>query len=123
MRVADASFLVAALNESDALHEMAMEKLGEAEPIVIPHEVLVETLGVLRAKIGRNNDAAILASLRGLPHLELRATVDLAPAAALLARFPRLGLVDCIAIRHAIVEGAQLVTFDKTQRKTWETLR
>jgi|Deesub1362B_J571_1020462.scaffolds.fasta_scaffold01319_3 predicted nucleic acid-binding protein len=47
MAVADSSFLVALFLPYDANHEKAKELFQEVENIVIPYEILIETLAVL----------------------------------------------------------------------------
>jgi len=47
MVVTDSSFLVALFLPYDINHEKAMELFQEVESIVIPYEILIETLTVL----------------------------------------------------------------------------
>lgn len=120
-RVVDTSVLLAAVSPSEPQHAQARRWLSEAGPAVVPNEVLIETLGVLRKRHGRGAASAFLHALRTTRGIELGHESSLPRALALLDRQPALSLADAVGIDLAVRLGCALDTFDETQRKAWRS--
>lgn len=116
MRIADTSCLYGAFFPEDAHFERARAALQDPEPIVIPAEILAETVGLIQL---RHDFAAALAAgryLRAMRH----ARVDGASPALLAAAWEafeqsrgKLSLPDAIVVAWCGAEGASALTFDE----------
>jgi predicted nucleic acid-binding protein len=76
MRVADTSALYALFAADDAHHEAARAAFANAQPILLPAEILVETLGLIAHRSGRKMAHEAARFLRQLPHVEIQPTPD-----------------------------------------------
>ncbi len=76
VRVGDSSALYAAFVASDAHHAKAAAGLAAKEPIVIPAEILAETMGLLQRRIGYAAALEAKGFLQSLPHVEVQPTWD-----------------------------------------------
>lgn len=123
MRVADTSALYAVFVAGDAHHEAAREHIADPDPILVPAEVLGETLSLLHFRHGHAFARACGKALRALPHLEVQPTPD-DPWDDLLARTwetfgatPRLSYVDCVVVAWCLRRGLDPWTYDKDLRR------
>lgn len=76
MRVADTSALYAFCVESDGHHKQALAAFRDAEPVVIPTEILAETIELLDYRHGFAVGRKARAALAVLPNLEVQPTWD-----------------------------------------------
>lgn len=76
MRVADTSALFALYDASDSRHKEAIAAFRSAEPILVPHDIFVETMGVVARRHGFEAARDSGAHLRTLGHLEIQPTPD-----------------------------------------------
>lgn len=126
MIVLDASFLVAFLNEADALHEDAVEAMarlrsGEWGPPLLPEYVFLETVTVLASRAGLS-----VAQEEGA-HLMRAHEAELVPCSPYFAdafeifraqRKTRLSFADAAIVAIAKHRGAtRILTFDRDFRK------
>lgn len=117
MKVADTSFLVACLNASDPRQATARGDLKVARPLVVPTEILVETLGVLKAKAGQAAARQAFAALSALPNIEWQECCDFPAAAAVYRQERGLSLPDAIVVQTCVERKAPCLTFDERQAK------
>jgi predicted nucleic acid-binding protein len=118
--VADTSFLVAFFDADDARHQASRKALAAARPVVIPVEVLVELLGVLKVKAGRPASLAALDSLLRIPTVEWDERGDVVGAYERMRSEAKLSFVDAAAIQCALRRGARLLSYDEPQVKAFE---
>lgn len=116
-QVADTSLLVALFDATDARHADARAALGSAAPAIVPTEILVETLGVLKVKAGRPAAVAALDGLVRLPNVTWSERCDFQGALRLYRRFPSLSFPDAIVVQECIARGADPLTYDDAQRR------
>lgn len=119
-RVVDTSVLIAASRPNDPNHAKALQWMSEPGPAVVPNEVVIETLGVVRSHVGREAALQLLLALRGTEGIELGHETELASALALRDAKPGLSLVDAVGITVAWRLGCDLDTLDETQRTVWK---
>lgn len=114
MRVADTSALYALFNEADAHHRDARKAVADPEPIALPTEILVETIGVVEYRIGWDAAAAALEDLRRTPHLRLAERVDPdAVARVFLGSGGKLSLADAVVVQTCRALAAKPLAFDR----------
>lgn len=76
MRVADTSALYAVFDEADAHHERALRDIADDEAILIPSEIVGETMGLLQLRLGSRIAREAMESFHKLPHVEIQPTPD-----------------------------------------------
>jgi predicted nucleic acid-binding protein len=76
MKVADTSALYALFLENDAHHAQATAQLVTGEPIVVPSEILTETIGLIQLRLGPAPAVAASRFLTVTPCLEIQPTPD-----------------------------------------------
>ncbi|MCA1811366.1 MAG: PIN domain-containing protein [Halobacteriales archaeon] len=76
MKVADTSALYALFRENDAHHAKAKAQLASGEAIVIPAEILTETLCLIQMRVGFAPARAAAAFLASTPCVEVQPTHD-----------------------------------------------
>jgi len=76
MKVADTSALYALFHENDAHHGKAKAQLATGEPIVVPSEILTETLCLVQLRAGFGPARAAAAFLARTPCIEVQPTPD-----------------------------------------------
>ncbi|HUR62134.1 MAG TPA: PIN domain-containing protein [Candidatus Thermoplasmatota archaeon] len=76
MRVADTSVLYALFVPRDAQHARARKAIADPAPILVPGEILAETVSLLQYRHGYEVARKAAAFLRSLPHLEVQPTLD-----------------------------------------------
>lgn len=74
--MADTSAIYALFDVDDARHPQARAAFEHAEPVLIPHEILVESMALLVRRLGFAAAAEAGLQLRGLPHVEVQPTPD-----------------------------------------------
>ena len=112
-RVADSSCLFALFKADDEHHAAARKEVERPGPLVIPSEVLVETLGLIGARLGRPAAKAAAAFLGSLPHVEFTHPTDLHEALLIQREHPELSVVDAAVVWHCRRLPARAATFDK----------
>ncbi len=117
MAVVDSSFLVALFLPYDINHEKAVDEFSKAESLVIPYEILMETLTVLLYKEGIEfvrevydliESADIFIVFKSRKYAE--SALDM-----FLNQTDRLSIFDCMAISLAKVLKQELLSFDRNQ--------
>lgn len=116
MHVADTSFLIAVFDSSDPRRSKAREELDKAARVVIPTEILVETLGVLKVKASRRAAIDALEKLLRLPNVTWSECCDFQGTLAIYRSHPALSFPDAVVVRECITRGARLLSFDERQR-------
>lgn len=115
--VADTSLLVALFDASDPRHDEARMSLASATPAIVPTEILVETLGVVKVKAGRRAATSVLDGLVRLPNVTWSECCDLQGSLRIYRRFPSLSFPDAVVVQECVVRGADILTFDEGQRR------
>lgn len=112
-RIADSSFLIAAFHESDRFHRAARKHLADPEPILVPAEVVGETLGVVQARYKFPAAYVIWEETHKLGHVRF-ATQAAPQQTAEVWRRNRRGLswVDACVVAWCRLENAKAITFD-----------
>jgi predicted nucleic acid-binding protein len=119
MKVADTTALYAFFTPDDAHHDKARRALSRPEPILVPAEILAETLQLIQYRKGfavARDAAAVLAAL---PHVEVQATPDHHPEDVLgearrthLLAAGRLSLYDAIVVAWCRKRRLQPLAYD-----------
>lgn len=114
MRVGDTSALYALFDADDAHHAAATKAVSDTEPIAVPTEILVETVGLIQYRIGWDAAKAALEDLRRTPHLRLAERVDQdAVAAVFLGSRGKLSLADAVVVQTCRALAAKPLAFDR----------
>lgn len=113
-RVADSSFLIALFDRKDARQDAARRLLREPEPIVIPVEVLGETLGVVHRRVGFEAAKAVWRALINTDNVEILETADVeAVTEAFHGAKGKLSWVDAAVVVTCRMESATPLCFDE----------
>ena len=113
-RVADTSALYALFSDVDRFHRRAVSNVGDPDPLLIPTEILVETIDLLAYRFGSAAGRSALASLLRLPHVSVAERVELPPVRRIYERARgRLSLADCFVIQTCVALGADPLAYDK----------
>lgn len=120
MHIVDSSFLVAVFDQSDPRQVQARQELEKAAPAIIPTEILVETLGVLKVKVGRASASDALEKLLRLPNVTWSECCDFQGSLEVYRRFAALSFPDAIVVRECKSRDAPPLTFDDRQRDAVE---
>ena len=113
-RVADTSALYALFSEADRFHERARRDVGDPDPIVVPTEVLVETVDLLAYRFGFPAGRRALEFLVGLPHLTVAEKVEVAAVTAIYDRAAgNLSLADSFVVQTCLALGADAMAYDR----------
>lgn len=123
MNVVDTSYLVAAFDGDDRRHAQSRKGMLETPQLLVPTEVLVETLGVVKAKQGRAASVAALDALYGLANIRWVETCDLPHSYRIYKDEGHLSLVDAIGVATALRNDAPLLTHDDRQERALQRLR
>lgn len=113
-RVADSSFLIAALDETDPRQDQARKLMADPEPILVPPEVVGETVGVVQARYDHGHARRVweaLGRLDNLVHLNTTRMEDVAPI--FLDAEGDLSWTDAAVVAHSLVEDAEPLCFDE----------
>lgn len=113
MAVADTSFLVALFDQDDDHHDHARRLMRSTDHVLISTETLIETLGVLKAKLGRQAAKDALEGLIRLENVGWEEQCDIMNAYRLYHRRKTRSLVDAIVIHNCVRLGVPPLTFDK----------
>ena len=116
MHVADTSFLIAIFDSSDPRQTKARQDFENAGAVVIPTEILVETLGVLKVKASRRAASGALEKLLRLSNVTWSECCDFQGALAIYRNHTALSFPDAIVVRECIARRASILTFDEHQR-------
>lgn len=69
--VADSSFIITIFDRDDPRHGAARDLARDPEPILVPPEVLGETLGVVHARHGYDLELEVWQGLLAIPNLSV----------------------------------------------------
>jgi predicted nucleic acid-binding protein len=111
-RIADTSALYGALVKDDAHHKDARARLAEPEAVLIPTEILVETVDLLTMRFGRDKAEDALARLLAVPHVRIAEKVHLPAVLEVYRRHRRLSLADAFVVQTCRALGASPFTYD-----------
>lgn len=113
-RVADTSVLYAFFDADDVHHDAAVSDLGDPEPIVVPTEVLAETIDLVVDRALHEVASAALEDLLALPHVSVMgervhvsAVQDIYQDAG-----GALSLTDAFVVQACRVLGARPLAYD-----------
>lgn len=121
--VVDTSWLYALFDEDDAHHDRALKRSKKAGIYEVPSEILGETLALryTRATQDKANAASTLLDQIINAGFHILGLEDPTPALAMYRHKPSLSYPDCVAVIQA--HGAELLSFDSQQLKTWRMQR
>lgn len=124
MILIDSSIWVSVIHESDSLHENGLNMMDvvDKKDIAIFDYTYAEVLNVLRQK----GMPACLRFLKLLKEMHLGIFLSDESQMILANRLflnddKKLSFTDCLLIATGIINNAQLLTFDKDLKKTWES--
>lgn len=112
-RVADSSFLITLVDEGDPRQAQARELASDPSPLLVPPEVVGETLGVLHARAGYDRAQLVwetLGDLANLVHLGSTRMEEIAPIFE--ASEGALSWTDAAVVAHCLAEDAEPLCFD-----------
>ncbi|MCJ2556759.1 MAG: type II toxin-antitoxin system VapC family toxin [Candidatus Thermoplasmatota archaeon] len=112
MRVADTSALYALFSEDDRFHKRALKDVSGPDPIVVPSEILVETIDLLAYRFGRSAGRKALDSLLQLPHVRVAEKVELSAVGEIHSR-GKLSLADAFVVQTCVALGADVLAYDR----------
>ncbi|MFQ5909724.1 MAG: PIN domain-containing protein [Thermoplasmata archaeon] len=113
MRVADTSALYALFSEEDRFHKRALEDMSAPDPVAIPSEILVETIGLLAYRFGPSAGRKALDSLLQLPHVSIAEKVELSAVKEVHDRAKGMSLADAFVVQTCVALGADVLAYDK----------
>lgn len=119
VRVADTSALYALFSMNDVHHTRALDAIEDPSPILVPPEILSETLALIQYRHGFALAEEAGAFLRGLPHVEIPVADEAATDAAWDAfrdAGGRVSYPDATVVAACRREGADVLAFDKNIR-------
>lgn len=112
-RVADSSFLIAVYDREDPRRELALERLSGAVPVVVPPEVVAETLGVVQSRAGYEVARTIHDELAELAHVSFADATDPDAVAEVSEEGQgELSWVDAAVVWRCRSEDAEPLSFD-----------
>ncbi|MHB8633783.1 MAG: PIN domain-containing protein [Thermoplasmatota archaeon] len=120
MKIADTSFLVAMFDADDHRNAEAAAAFAKTNPVLIGPEVLVETLGVIKAKVGRNPSSQVLEDLMALPNVEWTSGADVPDTYRIYREEKSLSYVDAAVVHHAVARRMGALTYDSAQTRALE---
>ncbi len=122
MRVADTSFLYALFSESDQFHARALSEAGRAEAILVPGEILSETVSLIQYRQGHAAARAAGEWIRGQAGLEIGVTsrrrLEKVWAAFVSGR-GRLSYADAVVLAWCEGRGVEPLAFDEALLRAW----
>jgi len=114
MRVADTSVLYALFSKDDEFHENAKDDISSSEPIVVPSEILVETIDLLAYRFGASAGRRALDFLIDLPHLSISEKVEVSATKEIYENAKGgLSLADAFVVQTCVSVGAGLLAYDQ----------
>ncbi len=114
MRIADTSALYALFSEDDQFHERAMIDVSVTDSIVVPTEILVETIDLLSYRFGVSAGKKALESLIELPHVSIAEKVEIGAVKEIYEKSKReLSLADAFVVQTCVALGADVLAYDK----------
>lgn len=114
MRVADTSLLYAFLDADDRHHERARGLMGAPEPVLVPPEILVETVNLVQYRAGFESARQALGSLTDLPHVSVSEPADPNGLAKVFGQGEGdLSLADAVVVQVCRQTGADPMAFDE----------
>jgi len=102
-RVADTSALHAVIDALDEFHAVATAALAAREAILLPREILAETIALIRYRFGAAVASKALVEFLALPHVRI---------AELFTASNRPSLHDCIVVETCREAAATAFTYD-----------
>jgi len=88
--------------------------MADPEPVVVPTEVLVETIDLLAYRFGFPAGRKALDFLVGLPHIGIADKVDVAAVRAVhRGARGRLSLADSFVVQTCLALGAEALAYDQ----------
>ncbi len=121
MRVADTSALYPLFDADDAHHEQARNDLANPTPVLIPSEILVETVNLLHYRFGWSPAHSALEALLSKPHTNLAQPVPMAGVQDTYKKAQGdLSLADATVVQTCRVHGATPLSYDEAILKRVE---
>jgi len=113
-RVGDTSALYALFSQEDEFHERAVVEVGEAEPLVVPAEILVETVDLIAYRFTFEAAKQALAYVLNLPHVSVADRVELGAVQGVFEGAQgSLSLADAIVVQTCVALGAGALAYDE----------
>ena len=113
-RVADTSALYALFSEEDAFHPRAVDQVGDVDPIVVPSEILVETIDLIAYRFTFEAARQALAYLLHLPHVSVADRVEVGPVQTVFDEARgSLSLADAFVVQTCAALGADALAYDE----------
>lgn len=111
--VVDSSFLIALFDEDDHRHGTAWGQAEEPEPLLIPPEVLTETIGVMHARFDYRIADGIWEGLGRIPTVvHLNSTTQERIGPIFQEENGALSWTDAAVVAHCLTEDAQPLCYD-----------
>lgn len=114
-RVADSSWLYAIFDGDDAWHHDAERLVQEPRPTLVPAPIMVETLDLIRYRLGKSAAREAERAMERFPHFDTWYPVSERDVVGVWKEHDALSLHDAAAVALARSSGFDLVTFDRAQ--------
>lgn len=115
MPVADTSFLVVLFDHKDPRHDQARQLLRETDHVVIGTETLVETMGVIKSRMGRIAAKKALEGLMRLEQVGWEENCDFMAAYRIYHKKKTGSIVDAMVIHQCLRRDTNPLTYDEKQ--------
>lgn len=115
MPVADTSFLIAFFDLDDPRHSETKKWFANTDHVVVSTEILVETLGVLKSKIGRKAAESAVEILLGIENVGWEENCDLMASYRIYKRRKTGSLMDAMVIHLCNRLDTTPLTYDEKQ--------
>lgn len=113
-RVVDTSVLYASFDRSDARHARAIRDLAAPDALILPREILTETIALIQRRAGFPAASAALDRLLSLDQVRVADPVPLEGAAAVFREGEgRLSLPDAVVVQTCRLLGATPLAYDR----------
>lgn len=112
-RVIDTSVVMTLFDEEDPRRDEVLDLLGLPEPILVPPEVVTETLGIVHARMGYEVSEAIWEDLGELGNIVfLNSTAQEHVGPIFQAGAGALSWTDAAVVAHCLREDAEPLCYD-----------
>lgn len=105
--------LYALFDRDDEHHERARQDVARLEPIVVPREILVETINLIEYRVDRSVARDALQDLLQTPNLSMAEPVHVEAAQGIFAESAGvLSLADAFVVQTCLSLGATPLSYD-----------
>lgn len=123
LKVADSSFLVALFLPEDVNHKKAKEIFEKEDLLIVPFDIIKETLTVITYKRGIEYSSKIWDLISSSNSFEIALEPSEKIINFYLSLKKKISFFDASVLYFALTNKAEPCAFDKQLMKVWKTLR